>query len=236
MVDNPQYYDEFAHGYDEGRNRGYHKLIDDQAAAIVRRVGAGKDALEVGCGTGLIMERVASFARSVRGIDISTGMLEHARRRGLDAVQGSATDLPFADGEFDVVYSFKVLAHIEDIDRALAEMARVTKPGGFLVFDAYNRDSVRFLIKRAFGPRKTSAAFDEAAIGTRFDSPTQARARAEAIGRVTDEAGIRIATVHPGVLRLPLIGGLAERLEWSLMRTALRRFAGFVVMTVQTPS
>jgi hypothetical protein len=49
--DNHRHYDEFAGHYDDRRARGYHKLIDDQAAALVRRVGAGKAVLEVGCGT-----------------------------------------------------------------------------------------------------------------------------------------------------------------------------------------
>lgn len=236
QTDNSAYYDAFARGYDQGRERGYHKLIDDQAAAIVERVAVGGDALEVGCGTGLIMARVAGFARRVRGIDLSPGMLEHARRRGLDVCEASATALPFADASFDVTYSFKVLAHVDAIERALAEMARVTKPGGHIVFDVYNRHSVRYLIKRVLGPRKTSAAFDEAAISTRFETPDVALARARAFGEVVDVSGIRIVTLHPAMLRLPAIGPLVHRAEWSLMRTRLRRLAGFVVVTVRRPS
>ena len=232
-ADNSSYYDEFSQGYDVGRDSGYHKLIDDQAAAIVKRVGTGGDVLEIGCGTGLIMDRVQQFAKSVRGIDISPGMLEHARRRGLDVTEGSATELPFKDEEFDCVYSFKVLAHIGEIDKALSEMARVTKPGGYIVFDTYNRDSVRYLIKRAWGPQRTSDTFDEAAIGTRFDSPAEARARAEALGDIVQTDGIRIVTVHPGVLRIPVLGDIAKRAEWSLMESGLNRFAGFMVQTVR---
>jgi SAM-dependent methyltransferase len=231
--DNTSYYDAFSRSYDEGRDRGYHKLIDDQAAAIVRRVATGRSVLEVGCGTGLVMQRIAGFAARVRGIDVSPGMLARARERGLDVQEGSATALPFPDGEFDVVCSFKVLAHIDPVEPALAEMARVTRPGGYIVFDAYNRDSLRFVIKRAFGPRRTSSTFDEGAIATRFDAPAVARARAEALGRVVDVAGIRIVTAHPGILRIPGLGPLAERAEWGLMRSPLRRFAGFVVHTVQ---
>src|SRR5690606_26673733 len=131
---NRNYYDAFSAGYDHGRDRGYHKLIDDQAAAVVRRYAEGKDVLEVGCGTGLILQRVAGVARSARGVDLSPGMLEHAKSRGLDVQEGSATELPFADASFDVTYSFKVLAHVPGWERALAEMARVTRPGGHLIF------------------------------------------------------------------------------------------------------
>jgi SAM-dependent methyltransferase len=233
VSDNTRYYDAFSRRYDEGRDRGYHRLIDDQAAAIVRRVGEGRSVLEVGCGTGLVMQRIAGFAARVRGIDVSPGMLARARERGLEVQEGSATALPFADGEFDVVCAFKVLAHVDPVEPALAEMARVTRPGGHLVFDAYNRDSLRFLVKRALGPQRTSSVFDEGAITTRFDPPAVARARAEALGTVVDVAGIRITTLHPGILRVPGLGRLAEQAEWIAMRSPLRRFAGFLVYTVQ---
>lgn len=233
MTDNTRYYDAFSSTYDHGRDRGYHKLIDDQAAAIVRRVATGATALEVGCGTGLVMQRVARFAAHVAGIDVSPGMLARARERGLDVREGSATALPFPDAAFDVVYSFKVLAHVDPVEPALAEMARVTRPGGHVVFDAYNRDSLRFLVKRAFGPRRTSTAFDEAAIGTRFDAPELALRRAQALGTVVDVAGIRILTAHSGILRVPGLATVVERAEWVVMRSPLRRFAGFLVFTVR---
>lgn len=232
-TDNSSYYDAFSASYDDGRDRGYHKLIDDQAAELVRHVGVGARCLEIGCGTGLVMSRVAKFASAVEGIDISPGMLEHARRRGLSVREGSATQLPFEDESFDVVYSFKVLAHVGDIDQALAEMARVTRPGGHLVFDNYNRDSLRYLIKRVWGPRRTSSSFDEGAIGTRFDTPAQALERAQRHGSVVGTAGIRVVTPHPAALRVPLLGRLTEELEWSLMRSPVGRFAGFWVITLR---
>jgi ubiquinone/menaquinone biosynthesis C-methylase UbiE len=230
---NRTYYDAFAAGYDQGRDRGYHRLIDDQAAALVQRVAAGADVLEVGCGTGLILERVAKFAKSVRGIDLSPGMLERARERGLDVVEGSADALPFPNESFDVAYSFKVLAHVPDVERCLAEMFRVVRPGGRVVFDAYNRRSLRYLVKRLWGPRSTSSSFDEGAIVTRFETPREVVAHLPAGTGVVSEAGIRITTVHPAVHRMPFIGMLADRLEWRLMDSPLWRFAGFVVFTVE---
>jgi len=232
-ADNARYYDAFARRYDEGRDRGYHRLIDDQAAAIVQRVGEGRSLLEVGCGTGLVMQRVARFARDVEGTDVSPGMLEHARARGLSVQLASATALPFADASFDVVYSFKVLAHIGPIDTALAEMARVTRPGGHMVFDCYNRDSLRYLVKRLRGPQRTSDSFDEAAIETRFETVDRATRRAAAHGRVAGIDGIRIVTPHPLMLRLPGVASIGRWLEWRLMRSPLGRFGGFVVLTVQ---
>jgi SAM-dependent methyltransferase len=232
-TDNRAYYDAFSASYDDKRSVGYHKLIDDQAAELVRRVGEGKEVLEVGCGTGLVLERAQSFAARAKGVDLSPGMLDKARSRGLDVEEADATQLPFEDESFDVAYSFKVLAHVPDFRAALNEMARVVRPGGHLVFDVYNRGSLRWLIKRVFGPKKTSTSFDEAAISTRFVSVDEAREYFPSNTRVLDVSGIRIATVHPAMLRVPGVATATKRLEWGLMDGPLARFAGFVVFTLE---
>lgn len=231
--DNREYYDAFSEGYDRGRDRGYHKLIDDQAAAIVGRYAAGKQVLEVGCGTGLILQRVTAMAGSAVGVDLSPGMLRAARARGLAVQEGSATELPFADESFDVSYSFKVLAHIPDWDRCLSEMVRVTRPGGHIIVDIYNRHSLRWLIKRVWGARRTSAEFDEHAISTRFWSPAEAVRHLPEKTRVVSTAGIRITTPHPVVCRLPVVGALHARLEWALMDSPLAGLAGFYVLVLE---
>ena len=232
-TDNRAYYDAFAEQYDRDRDHGYHKLIDDQAAAIVRRYSADKDVLEVGCGTGLVLQRVAPHARTAIGVDLSPGMLARARERGLDVKEGSATALPFADASFDLSYSFKVLAHIPDWDACMREMVRVTRPGGLLIFDIYNRNSLRYLIKRLTGPRSTSKAFQEDAISTRFWTPSEAAARLPEGTRVIDRFGIRVTTPHPIFARLPVLGHLHNRLEWALMDTPLAALAGFYVLVLE---
>ena len=232
-ADNRAYYDAFAEGYDRGRDQGYHKLIDDQAAAIVGRYSAGRETLEVGCGTGLVLERVAASASRARGVDLSPGMLARARARGLEVEEAGAHALPFPDASFDVTYSFKVLAHVPGWEACLAEMARVTRPGGHVIFDTYNRNSLRYLIKRAWGPRRTSSAFDEGAIETRFITPREAEACLPAGTRLVDRAGIRITTPHPIVCRLPLIGAIHERVEWALMSSPLASLAGFYVLVAE---
>lgn len=232
-TDNRSYYDAFSQRYDDRRSVGYHRLIDDQAAELVRRVGEGKRVLEVGCGTGLILERVQQFASQAQGVDLSPGMLDKARARGLDVQEADATKLPFEDATFDVAYSFKVLAHVPAFDDAVAEMARVVKPGGHLVYDIYNRDSARWLIKRLFGPRRTSDSFNEGAISTRFWSIDEAKQHLPAGTRLVDVSGIRVATLHPAMLRVPGLAALTERIEWGVMDGPLARFAGFVVLTLE---
>src|SRR5688500_38156 len=112
------YYDEFSKSYERHRRPndgdGYHALIDDLEVELCERYARGRDILECGCGTGLILERLAAFARRAAGIDLSPGMLELALSRGLEVKEGSVTALPFDDASFDVTCSFKVLAHVPD--------------------------------------------------------------------------------------------------------------------------
>src|SRR6185436_12414033 len=99
LSDTRAYYDAFSTQYEAHRGGrdpgGYHDLLDELEAAFVERYGRQRDVLEVGCGTGLLLERFRRFARSTKGIDLSPGMLARARERGLDVAEGSATALPF---------------------------------------------------------------------------------------------------------------------------------------------
>ena len=119
-ANNRAYYDDFSDGYERERGIGYHRMLDDLEMQVVEPLARGKRVLEVGCGTGLILGRLARHAERACGMDISPGMLRAARARGLDVVVGSATCLPYADASFDLVCSFKVLAHVPDIALALS--------------------------------------------------------------------------------------------------------------------
>ncbi len=65
------YYDEFSKSYERHRRPnhadGYHALVDDLEIDLCARYGTGRDILECGCGTGLILERLAGFARRAAG-------------------------------------------------------------------------------------------------------------------------------------------------------------------------
>lgn len=91
--------------------------------------------LDAGCGDGLFARQVA--APTVVGIDNSPAMVERARSRGVDARAARIEELPFEDGAFDVVVCNWVLYHLPDVDRGIAELARVLRPGGRFV-GAYN--------------------------------------------------------------------------------------------------
>lgn len=105
----------------------------DVAFEAVARV-APRLVLEVGCGPGDLAERIQRELRcTVRAVDTSERMVELARARGLDAIVGDVQSLPFADGTFDCAVAAWMLFHVPDLDRGLAELARVLRPGGRLV-------------------------------------------------------------------------------------------------------
>lgn len=87
--------------------------------------------LDAGCGTG---EWAALLtAPEVVCVDQSEAAVEAARARGLEALRADIESLPFADGSFDVVMCNWVLYHLDDLDRGLAEIARVLRPSGRFV-------------------------------------------------------------------------------------------------------
>jgi SAM-dependent methyltransferase len=90
--------------------------------------------LEVGGGPGELAARIRDeIGCEVVMVDISPRMVELARARGVDAQVGDAAGLPFPDGSFDCVLAAWMLFHLPDIDRGVAELARVLAPGGRLV-------------------------------------------------------------------------------------------------------
>lgn len=91
--------------------------------------------LDLAAGTGTSSAPFASAGAFVVPCDFSVGMLEvgKAARPGLPFTAGDALQLPFADGSFDAVTISFGLRNVQDTDRALAELLRVTRPGGRIV-------------------------------------------------------------------------------------------------------
>ena len=106
-------------------------MLDPELSDVVpRRI------LDVGCGTGANLKFLESYSNGgeVIGVDIAREALQFCRLSGAGQLaQASATELPFASGNFDLVTSFDVLVQIPGVDAdvgALLEMNRVLKPGG----------------------------------------------------------------------------------------------------------
>jgi ubiquinone/menaquinone biosynthesis C-methylase UbiE len=130
-------FDRQARDYDS-RPYGQHarRLQADVLAAV--ETFAFRDVLDVGCGTGATLAAVAVAHpdASAHGIDLSPEMVAVARERlggGADVLVADAEQLPFEDGSVDLVTCVDSLHHYPDPAAALAEMHRVTRPGGGLV-------------------------------------------------------------------------------------------------------
>lgn len=140
------HFDEIAHEYDASipahvmdhyvsrRAALLSGLLTDETTAAV---------LEVGCGTGVLLDRMDSSDRSCFGLDPSAGMLAVAARDHREGarVAGSGEALPFTDGAFDLVYCVAVLHHViepEAVHRVIGEMVRVCRVGGHVVIWDHN--------------------------------------------------------------------------------------------------
>ena len=107
----------------------------------IRQHAPAASAIDVGAGTGVLAERLADTGIDVVALDPFPGMLEQLRRRrpGMQTVVAHGEAIPFPDNSFDLAYSVAVMHHIADpgkVRRTLAEMVRVTRPGGrILIWD-----------------------------------------------------------------------------------------------------
>jgi ubiquinone/menaquinone biosynthesis C-methylase UbiE len=117
----------------------------------------GRRVLDVGCGDGALATALSRRGARVTGLDADPRMLTAARDRALaesvevDLVNGQAEALPFPDGAFDDVVAVTVLCFVQRADHAIAEMARVLRPGGRLVIGELSRWSFWAAIRRIRG-------------------------------------------------------------------------------------
>ncbi|GIW43733.1 MAG: methyltransferase [Candidatus Binatia bacterium] len=127
-----KFYEEYAqieavHWWFEGRRAIFH--------ALLCRLPLSSDALllDLGCGTGANLRFLSRYGRVI-GLDWGAAAARYSRRRtGLPVLRGDVQTLPFRDGTVDVVTAFDLIEHIEDDRTCVAEMARVVRPGGYVL-------------------------------------------------------------------------------------------------------
>jgi hypothetical protein len=119
--------------------------------------------------------------------------------------------------------------HVPEIGRALAEMARVTRPGGVVIAEFYNPLSLRGLMKRLGPAGAISSRTRESAVYTRFDPPWVIPRLLPPGLQLVAARGVRIVTPAAGVMRVPVVRDVLRRLEWRLADTRAAWFGGFYV-------
>lgn len=226
-----QYYDAYSLKYDRVRENSYHRMINKiTRELILRYLPEAGNVLDLGCGTGINMDWLKGSKARIIGCDLSNGMLGHAKQKGHRVTQGTAVRLPFPDETFNLVYSFKVLPHVREIESALEEICRVLKPGGIAVLEHYNPNSLRGWIKLAIRPRlKVAGELSERDIYTRFDSPKNFFRKIRDRFDLVDSRGIVTFMPLAFVYEIPILGGLLSRLEKWASRTPLKYFGGFFI-------
>lgn len=168
--------------------------------------------LEVGCGSGRFLERLAERGeKNVVGIDISIGMLQAAAGKGLRGLVSAAGErLPFGPSRFDtVVASWSVFKYL-DRRRAHAEAHRVLRPNGYLVFDLINYwPSIIDRIWQHRVRRRTQSLGQ--IFGDYMLRLNMRSARTEV--RYLEAAGLRLVEMR-SVKYLPLLRGRVQRLGY----------------------
>lgn len=113
------------------------ELVREQLRSFVVPRGDER-ALDSGTGAGTLALALAPLVREVVGVDVVPELLQRARRAApanVTFVEGDATQLPFDPASFDLACSRRTLHHIARPERAVAELARVTAPGGHIFVD-----------------------------------------------------------------------------------------------------
>jgi ubiquinone/menaquinone biosynthesis C-methylase UbiE len=132
-----QLFDRWAPHYDLLFTSVFYQAIHKRLLEYVE-LPAQVNVLDLGCGTGRLLDRLATHFPNLRGtgLDLSAEMLRQARRQNrhrprLIYVQGNALELPFADGQFDAVFNTCTFLHYPEPERVFSEVSRVLRPGGY---------------------------------------------------------------------------------------------------------
>ncbi len=196
-----------------------------EIALAVVRASSPRRILEIGCGTGGFAERVRAQCpdAALVATDQSARFVELTASRGVEARVADATALPFEDDAFDLVAAMWMLYHVPDLDRALAEVRRVLRPGGRFLAVTNGDEHVADLRRDGGG---------EPAV-TQFSTQNGEDALLRHFGAVSRE-DLRTRAVFPDRdTALAYLASSQEDVEWDLPGfDGPREYAGHVTVFV----
>ena len=109
------------------------KFLDILLVKYITEYSGKIHVLDVGCGTGAVLEQMAAKHFTVSGVDINDTALAYCRDKGFQVERGSADKMPYASASFDIVFALDVLEHLENPELALQEVKRVLKKDGLFI-------------------------------------------------------------------------------------------------------
>jgi 2-polyprenyl-6-hydroxyphenyl methylase/3-demethylubiquinone-9 3-methyltransferase len=112
-----------------------HWIAAARATLIPPAARTGSLLVDIGCGAGVLAPHIAHLGYQHVGVDVVLGSAAIARERGVTVIVGDARAIPLSDACADVVVAGEVLEHVPDLDRVVAEVIRILRPGGTLVID-----------------------------------------------------------------------------------------------------
>jgi len=115
-----------------------------------------------------------------------------------------------------------VLAHIPDIEKAISEIIRVTKPNGMVVLEFYNPLSIKYLTNKMMRSEKK--------VYTRFDSYSEIKKYLDSKVEIQETIGARIILPHNALMRIPVLNKFISASEKALSRTVMNRIAGYFIV------
>ncbi|MHA6626831.1 class I SAM-dependent methyltransferase [Pseudonocardia sichuanensis] len=160
-------------------------VADDLLPWVLGEDELGPDVLEIGAGPGLVTDLLVQRAPQVTAVELDPDLADALRRRmvgrPVEVVTADATAMPLPSARFSAVACFTMLHHIPDVDgqdRALAEIARVLRPGGLLV----GTDGEDTPARRALHVDDVFTPIDPATLGARLTAAGFADADVESNG------------------------------------------------------
>jgi len=212
---------------------------------------AGRDVLEIGCGMGLHTELMVRAGARVQAIDLSDTSIEATRQRlqlkGLNAAvnQGDAEALPFADRQFDFVWSWGVIHHSSHTAKIVREISRVLRPDGECRIMVYNREGmaarVAFLKDHLLKGKIFRNSFDQTLHQSTdgFSARHYVRDQFEDLFRAFfRHVSIEVCGLESDAIPLPrYLRRVALRIVSSTRLKSLQaRYGSFLLLTARCPS
>jgi ubiquinone/menaquinone biosynthesis C-methylase UbiE len=144
-----QYWNDLYANVENCRDLHFVQRLEIAAGLVSERAARDARVLDLGCGAGVLTERLVAAGYSVDAVDMAPDMLEFSRQRlakydssKYRLQRAECQSLPFPDAAFDVVACIGVFGYMDDVDAAIREVRRVLRPGGTLILSIRNLDHV----------------------------------------------------------------------------------------------